>query len=609
MAGSTGKSSQPAASAATDCSAALSRVYEIEERIRQLEIEKRLVVSSVGGLPPRTPTASPGSVGCSALSPDLGQPQGGGEHAGGQPSGGGVSGGVGGGGAGGSGAGRASNCCGLGASECGGVLSIADFSPEWDAVGGGAKMLLTAETMEGCRYVALFGSASVQAEVIRPHVLRLRTPPSAGGFVGSVPLQLLRLAPDGTVAERSAAVSFSYRTLPSFGPSAAATVASALAASSSPPWSPPCPSATAISTLGCHVTHVTHPGLLPSPAISPSGLSPTGAISPPSRPVLPTGWGAAPSNATSLALGWGGRAAGALMTDDDDLCFADDADDGSAGQVKEELGMDAEDDEDPDDLDDELDEDLLAFQGKRGAGVLQHASSHVAEEESKSEVFAMALSLTTQPEVELERHFRNLLSSLDGAAAPLGGSTSRGRTTPSREVSGDVDQRLRRLQQFVRARLIKRGLPIAAVPDGRHQELISQVQRSFRNRRLNSRRRAALAIERFYLKRRREPYRSPSGRSAVSALCAGEMQPLMEDDMPHQDRREQVARSDLLAAVTMGDAGAQGAAPEQLQLIRATQAAFRARQHRKKAVRVIEQAYGDWKFHAEQVGIGSGDAS
>lgn len=99
----------------------------------------------------------------------------------------------------------------------------------------------------------------------------------------------------------------------------------------------------------------------------------------------------------------------------------------------------------------------------------------------------------------------------------------------------------------------------------------------------SSRRSAALAIERFYLKRRREPYRSSGARAAASAL-------LLDNDS---------ASSNLLANVDF--TSPVDTTGVQLQLIRSTQAKFRARQHRKKAVRVIETAYGEWKFHAEQV--------
>mmetsp|Transcript_40434 Transcript_40434/g.106642 ORF Transcript_40434/g.106642 Transcript_40434/m.106642 type:complete len:388 (+) Transcript_40434:372-1535(+) len=224
----------------------------------------------------------------------------------------------------------------------------------------------------------------------------------------------------------------------------------------------------------------------------------------------------------------------------------------------------------------------------------------------------MALSLTTQPEAGVEQHFRDLLTSLDEPTAPPAGH-ARGRITPTRRFDRmeapqqkDVEQRLRRLQKLVRQRLHTaggahvRGPPQGLSHDhGRDAELISRVQRNFRANRAQmphsatSRRRAALAIERFYLKRRREPYRSPNARAAASAL-------LLDEDVPLMDVLDEAPSAELLSTASLSSAAAQGAPPEQLSLIRATQAKFRARQHRKKAVRVIEAAYGEWKFHAEQ---------
>ena len=43
-------------------------------------------------------------------------------------------------------------------------------------------------------------------------------------------------------------------------------------------------------------------------------------------------------------------------------------------------------------------------------------------------------------------------------------------------------------------------------------------------------------------------------------------------------------------------------------MIRQAQAAFRARQLRKKAVRVIESAWSEWQYHSEQATIAARDA-
>ena len=64
----------------------------------------------------------------------------------------------------------------------GGALEIVDFSPEWDAPRGGAKLLVTASRLvAGARYAAAFGPTAAPAEMVNAHVLRLRVPPSAAG--------------------------------------------------------------------------------------------------------------------------------------------------------------------------------------------------------------------------------------------------------------------------------------------------------------------------------------------------------------------------------------------------------------------------------------------
>ena len=102
-------------------------------------------------------------------------------------------------------------------------FGISDFSPEWDVHSGGAKMLLAAETVAGCAYAAQFGAVTAAAEVLRPHVLRLRVPPLAQAMPGwsahpgapiEVPLRLVRLSPSGVALGCSAAMRFTYCTQP-----------------------------------------------------------------------------------------------------------------------------------------------------------------------------------------------------------------------------------------------------------------------------------------------------------------------------------------------------------------------------------------------------------
>ncbi len=69
---------------------------------------------------------------------------------------------------------------------------------------------------------------------------------------------------------------------------------------------------------------------------------------------------------------------------------------------------------------------------------------------------------------------------------------------------------------------------------------------------------------------------------------------------------ETLAPPSRLASPAWADAGA-GA-----DVVASAQRSFRARQHRKQAVRVIERAYSEWKYHAEQARLaaeGAADAS
>lgn len=127
-------------------------------------------------------------------------------------------------------------------------------------------------------------------------------------------------------------------------------------------------------------------------------------------------------------------------------------------------------------------------------------------------------------------------------------------------------------------------------------EAVSRVQRTFRSRRrqridTDSRRRAALAIERHYLKRRRGgalagmsrsiSLESRRSRDSGNSFGSGGMGGAGGDDG--------------LGDVSNSDVG--------MGLIMRAQAAFRARQARKQAVRRIEQTYLEWRYHAEQANL------
>jgi hypothetical protein len=205
----------------------------------------------------------------------------------------------------------------------------------------------------------------------------------------------------------------------------------------------------------------------------------------------------------------------------------------------------------------------------------------------------MALSLTSGTESALEQHFVQLIGALG---------------------DDDVTQ-LRRLQRAVRHRLRHRA-PVAhragqperlsgsssggalsergegGVEGGDEpmgsDEAVSRVQRTFRSRRrqridLDSRRRAALAIERHYLKRRRG-----------GALASIPRSISMESRRP-RDSRDSGGAGDDDGLGDVSDVG--------VGLVVRAQAAFRARQARKQAVRRIEQTYLEWRYHAEQANL------
>ena len=209
--------------------------------------------------------------------------------------------------------------------------------------------------------------------------------------------------------------------------------------------------------------------------------------------------------------------------------------------------------------------------------------------------------------------------------------------------------------------------------DGEAEAAASQVQRIFRHRRQqDSRRRAALAIERFYLRRRRAPAemgrgassapeghqfgalgggvaaiceerppsahpdRSPSSHPFGSASCAsmpfGTSPPGYSNSPPRfalPPSTMSASSSPMMLSAghapmpplqplpegsiidgASGDrapVGAAGRLGNAAALIRSAQLAFRARQMRKKAVRLIEEAWSEWQYHSEQAKLAARD--
>jgi hypothetical protein len=191
---------------------------------------------------------------------------------------------------------------------------------------------------------------------------------------------------------------------------------------------------------------------------------------------------------------------------------------------------------------------------------------------------------------------------------------------------------------------------------------VAQVQRVFRSRRQDSRRRAALAIESFYIRRRRAPrgsavvpglagyapgtaphglagYAPGTAPHGLSDYAHGAMSSAAMGGAPHAlaggahcgasaveslpETAEEIAENASAESapdpslpfqpLPQGFGAIPGYAPSTAllgyapstarpgyaSLIRAAQVAFRARQHRKKAVRIIEAAWSEWRFHSE----------
>ena len=472
------------------------------------------------------------------------------------------------------------------------TLVLLDFSPEWDEACGGAKMLLTAGTRPGCSYAARFGDVVVGAVLVQPNVLRVHVPPAPGERGGDVALRLLCLSPQGQLLHESGPARFRYRgglfgrrsesgssrghtppplmsraaSYDSFGPRLGASFDSRAALSSQSLDRSPSSSPFGVQPVPLRL----------AAAASLSGASPLSAFGLPRVPRSPA-CSAASSSVGHLELGQldllmagdgGGGGGGGSSSDGDD---GDDSGDDSGGGGGSGSGSDA---------------------------VLGGA----AEGDS---LFAMALSLTSGPESALEQQFVQLIGALG---------------------DDDVTQ-LRRLQRAVRHRLRHRAPTahragpadslaqvVGAGGDPRllrqlggalsecgeawgeggvdggddhmgSDEAVSRVQRTFRSRRrqridIDSRRRAALAIERHYLKRHR------------GGALAG-----MSRSISLEARR---ARDSGGAA---GDDGRGDVSDVGMGLIMRAQAAFRARQARKQAVRRIEQTYLEWRYHAEQANL------
>ena len=153
----TAPTADAAAAAGSPPSAQQRRILELEARIRELELQKQ----PTPALAPHAPAAAASSSAAEAAAAPVALT---------------ITGGGGG----------------------GGALEIVDFSPEWDAPRGGAKLLVTASGLvAGARYAAAFGPTAAPAEMVNAHVLRLRVPPSAAGPAVSAEVRVAPRPTDG----------------------------------------------------------------------------------------------------------------------------------------------------------------------------------------------------------------------------------------------------------------------------------------------------------------------------------------------------------------------------------------------------------------------------
>ena len=451
-------------------------------------------------------------------------------------------------------------------------LVLLDFSPEWDETCGGAKMLLTAETRPGCSYAARFGEVLVGAYLVQPNVLRLYVPAAPGGRVGDIMLRLLCISPRGQVLQESGPAQFVYRTAFNggghrHGPTPPQMLAPPLRnnANSHEPSPHSTPSAAT-------------PHMLRSPGLVPMHTDLVAAAAPPAAAAAVSS--SASASAAAVASPFGAVAFAATSppfpaSTGSSLCSS------ASSSFKQHCSL--ADDREEGLLRDGLDRSGGCHGGgdDGGGGGGLHGGDAAASEAEADSLFAMALSLTSGPESELEQHFIELIGALG---------------------EDDVTQ-LCRLQRAVRHRLRDRagptGLPsVQEMEAGIHERAgsdvaaISRVQRTFRSRRrqridTDSRRRAALAIERFYLKRHR------GGGPGPTLAQLRRLQSADGGVSPRGATSPVRSADDDVTDVTDVGVG----------LITRAQAAFRARQARKQAVRRIEQCYTEWKYHAEQANL------
>lgn len=551
------------------------------------------------------------------------------------------------------------------------ALAVTDLCPDFDCARGGGRVLIAARTEEGFRYGGKFGhsfSAAAPATLVMPNVLSIRVPPSATGRGGAAPFFLLKLSADGDVIEMSPPYAFQYR--PDEEDEGGLRGTSA----------------------GKRVARLEAAG---------------------------GGFGGREDEALGEEIDEDED-----EDDDDDLLLGsgDSGGDDDDVELAEEMAGAAEEAEA-----DAAASERARGAGEDGNGIprevfalalsLSSSLTSSANQETLNDQFRMLIASLDEegpPPFATEAlglaHQHRAMRATHGSALSSTGFASLS-TTSSRPQSrahssasscslashldlldwqvddtregADADRRLRRLQQMIRQRLRHKSMPRSgssaggplpfsrqrgssgSLEGGEFEAAASQVQRVFRTRRQDSRRRAALAIERIYLRSRRDD-RVRTVAGAASSTMAGTAigmgglggsgadsggggsagggglltSATMADDdavaalvggsatspQPHSPGRTGFehggirlasagSSSPMLHATGAMPPGPLQSLPEAAELVeepgglaaeevvRQAQIAFRNRHLRRQAVRVIETSWSEYQYHDRQAVI------
>ena len=377
-------------------------------------------------------------------------------------------------------------------------LAILDVSPGWDSVSGGGKVLVATRTQPDTRYGGSFGfsrTAVAPATVVLPNVLSITVPPSATGTAGPVPFKLFRLSPNGEILEISkTAYPFHYRE--------------------------------PLMLSGSHRDSISAAGLgLRSAGVADSMVSDDGEEEDEEDEE--------DEDEDEHAVAELAAAAEEAQIEVEAAVAAEEA--AAAAEAAEAAAGDAA-----------IPREVFALALSLTSSLTSSANTDALDEQ-----FRMLISSLGDRSGDLQRHphdvglqhaqlpgvlheprssnmthstFGSTFGTVSTANSSRAGSSASSRSLSSHldlldwHVEPDADRRLRWLQRMVRQRLRHKSMPRSGTGssgpltfarrnsgDGEVEAAAAQVQRVFRNRRQDSRRRAVLAIEKFYLRRRRGP--------------------------------------------------------------------------------------------------------